>query len=61
MAMNYSEYVCNIFLSKICKFPANYSSQQELTFKQAGWYVNFCALFMKNMSIIWTWKDKITK
>ena len=61
MAMNYSENVGNTFLSKIRKFPADYSAQQELTFKQAGWYLKFCALFMKNMSIIWTRKDKINK
>lgn len=61
MAMNYSEDVGKTFLSTICKFPADYSAQQELTFKQAGWYLNFCTLFMKNMRIIWTWKDKIMK
>jgi hypothetical protein len=52
MAMNYSEDVRNTFLIKICKFPADYSAQQELTFKKAGWYFNFFTLFIKNLSII---------
>jgi len=52
MATNYSEDGRNTFLSKICKFPADYSAQQELTFKQAGWYLHLFALFMQNMSFI---------
>ena len=52
MAVNYSEDVGSTYPSKICKFPADYSVLQELTLKQAGWYLNFCILFIKNMSII---------
>ena len=32
-----------------------------LTFIQMGWYLNFGASFMKNVSIIWTENKKIMK
>jgi len=30
-------------------------------FTWLGWYLNFSTWFVKNMSIIWTEKDKIVK
>jgi hypothetical protein len=49
MAMTYSEDGSSTFISIICKFPADYSVRQVLTFKWPGWYLNFCALFTKNI------------
>jgi len=33
----------------------------DLAFKWLGWYLNLSAWLWKNMSLIWTEKDKIMK
>jgi hypothetical protein len=45
----------------LSQHPYNYYSHTVLTFKWLDWYLNFSQKFIKNMSIIWTEKDKIMK